>query len=492
MRTLFITLFILLTQANFSQLLGQTQAIHYSGVAVGSNGQALRNKQIQLQLAILEGDSLANPVFIERHLVRTDQNGAFSTIIGRAQAIFGSFDDIDWANFPVYLRVELDPNGGTNFQVIAIDEFLPVPYAIFTGESGNQNDHDRDSTNEFQDLSILGDQLTISDGNTITLPGDINDHDRDSTNEFQNLSILGDELTISEGNTIRLPTDINDHDRDSTNEFQNLSILGDQLTISDGNTITLPGDPDDHDRDSTNEFQDLSILGDQLTISEGNTITLPTDINDHDRDSTNEFQNLSILGDELTISEGNTITLPTDINDHDRDSTNEFQTIQLLNDTIRLSHGGGGIPINEIFNSSSPRFDFGTFEWSPTRTSIIRIKHSGNKLPALIEFKWFSKGSYNYGFIVNGESIVDANKLLATVYSPDAPDFAGSISIVNTFEDVAEGPVIVTGAIRRVGGRLKIFWQARISEITKKHIELTVHNGFNLSMAIVANWKITY
>ncbi len=43
-------------------------------------------------------------------------------------------------------------------------------------------------TNELQDISIIGHDITITNGSTITIPDNVNDADADATNEIQNLS----------------------------------------------------------------------------------------------------------------------------------------------------------------------------------------------------------------------------------------------------------------------------------------------------------------
>ena len=65
-------------------------------------------------------------------------------------------------------------------------------------------------------MSVVGNQITISNANTVSLPAV---QDPSPTNELQTLSIQGDSLTITNGNTVALPVSL---DNDSTNELQNL------------------------------------------------------------------------------------------------------------------------------------------------------------------------------------------------------------------------------------------------------------------------------
>lgn len=145
-------------------------------------------------------------------------------------------------------------------------------------------DDDGDVTNELQSLSISGDQLSISSGNTVTLPDHVDDADADPGNEFNtNLTLFGTNLELTDGGGTlsvdlgNLPDDVNDADADPGNELQDLSLSG--------NTLSLTADPTPVDLtpylDNTDQ-QALSINDDQLSISNGNTVTLPSSTEDAD------------------------------------------------------------------------------------------------------------------------------------------------------------------------------------------------------------------
>jgi len=122
---------------------------------------------------------------------------------------------------------------------------LPVP--TFT-------ELDASTTNELQTLTQSGNIITLSNGGgSFTLP-------TFTDTDAQSLSLIGNNLSISNGNTVVLPT---------YTDAQSLTITGNTLSISNGNTITLPTFTD-------TDAQSLSLVGNALTISNGNTITLPT------------------------------------------------------------------------------------------------------------------------------------------------------------------------------------------------------------------------
>ena len=157
-----------------------------------------------------------------------------------------------------------------------------------------------------QRLSLNGDTLSLSGGNSVKLGSGSVNLDNDSTNEVQNLSITGSTLTISKGNSITLPAFGTSNDNDSTNELNTaFALTGTTLTLTDA------GGAKTANLSSLNtDSQSLTLTGNTLAISGGNSVTLPAGSTSNDNDSTNEIQNLSIAGNVLTISKGNNVTLP--------------------------------------------------------------------------------------------------------------------------------------------------------------------------------------
>ena len=137
---------------------------------------------------------------------------------------------------------------------------------------------DTSCTNELQNLSssqsVEEVTLQISDGNSTTFS--IDDADASDNNELQSLSLSGNNLLLTQSNSISLPADqVDDADADASNELQSLSLSNDTLSLSQGGFVKLPGTPTDNaDADSTNELQQLSLNGNDLSISKGNTVTL--------------------------------------------------------------------------------------------------------------------------------------------------------------------------------------------------------------------------
>ena len=117
------------------------QAFNYQGVARDLSGNPILNQSIGLQIAILKGSATGTEVYKENHNTTTTDLGLFSLQIGTGTSVNGVFEDIDWGSDRHFMQVELDENGGSNFQIIGTSELLSVPYAIYAenGSKWNEN-----------------------------------------------------------------------------------------------------------------------------------------------------------------------------------------------------------------------------------------------------------------------------------------------------------------------------------------------------------------
>jgi hypothetical protein len=117
----------------------------------------------------------------------------------------GVFVAIDWSADQYFVQVSLDIAGGSNYQLMGVSQLLSVPYALHAQSADTVlNNPDPDPTNELQQLSLIGDTLSIENGNAVDLSG-LSYPDPDSTNELQQLSLNGDTIFIENGNYIVIP-----------------------------------------------------------------------------------------------------------------------------------------------------------------------------------------------------------------------------------------------------------------------------------------------
>ena len=182
------------------------QGINYQAVALDQQGQPIPgvdivgrpidDAEIGVRISILEASPTGNVLYQEEHEVLTDQYGMFNLTIGQGlQVSADPFNTINWQG-DKFLQVELSIETDGEFTLSAVQQLMSVPYAFLADRALNVDDADADPTNELQTLSISGDSLSISNGNTIRLPIS-NDFDTDSTNELQQLYVKDDSLFLT-------------------------------------------------------------------------------------------------------------------------------------------------------------------------------------------------------------------------------------------------------------------------------------------------------
>ena len=125
--------------ACITSIFAQTpEAINYQAVARDNNGNLIANQEIRLRVSILRGSASGTVVYSESHLKTTNDFGLATLSIGTGTVISGSFPSIRWGDDAYYLQTEMDPAGGTDFQLMGTSQFVSVPFALYakTAASG--------------------------------------------------------------------------------------------------------------------------------------------------------------------------------------------------------------------------------------------------------------------------------------------------------------------------------------------------------------------
>lgn len=191
-------LLILISVLSFTTFGQAPEGISYQAVIRNSTGAVLADAPVGLKVSILQTTSTGSSVYEESFAPTTNAFGLVNVVIGQGTVISGNFSMIDWSAGPYFAEVSADETGGTNYSLLGTQQLMSVPYALHSKMADNVindqvNDADADSTNEIQDISIAGSDLSITDGSTVTLP------DADSLNEIQFLSISDVYISLSNG-----------------------------------------------------------------------------------------------------------------------------------------------------------------------------------------------------------------------------------------------------------------------------------------------------
>ena len=143
------------------------QGINYQAVARDTLGNEITNQSLNIRFTIQKQIFIGSYLnqYQENHSVTTNDFGLFSVVIGQGISSMGILGNINWSSAHA-LKVEID--NGNGYIDMGVVPFMSVPFS-FKAESAvtadNANPYD-----EIQNLSISGDTLFISSGNSIVLP----------------------------------------------------------------------------------------------------------------------------------------------------------------------------------------------------------------------------------------------------------------------------------------------------------------------------------
>lgn len=109
----------------------QSGYFNYQGVARNSTGAPLANQAIQLRISIIDNNSSGPNLYTETHTTNTNAYGLYNVAIGNGSTVSGNFDNISWGDAAKFIKVEMDPTGGTSYQDLGTSELNSVPYAKY-------------------------------------------------------------------------------------------------------------------------------------------------------------------------------------------------------------------------------------------------------------------------------------------------------------------------------------------------------------------------
>lgn len=240
------------------------QSICYQAAAKNNQGVDMIDQNITIRAAILRGSPTGVVEWEETHSPTTDQFGLFTINVGEGSPTGNgaqqNFDLIDWGNGTYYLRIGMDPFGGSNFTTMGVTQIISVPYALYANEAGNAETADQATTAAFADTAAVAQVAEIAV-------------------QAQNAMVSQTTLQAVTSDTALYAhvaaTSADDMDKDPTNELQSLQMDGDTLQLVDANGNVTPGaEVTLGDNSSTNEIQMLDYNNGTLSISGGNAINL--------------------------------------------------------------------------------------------------------------------------------------------------------------------------------------------------------------------------
>lgn len=105
----------------------------YQAVIRNAKGELVSNQEISMQFSLVYEGQV---VYCEIHKPTTNQYGNIQVNVGEGQKVSGSFAAVPWSTMKVMMKIEVDPQGGTNYIDLGTIQLQPAPYAMYAAEAG--------------------------------------------------------------------------------------------------------------------------------------------------------------------------------------------------------------------------------------------------------------------------------------------------------------------------------------------------------------------
>ncbi|MBL7765596.1 MAG: hypothetical protein JNJ58_05855 [Chitinophagaceae bacterium] len=130
---LFTLLMLLMGSMAYAQA---PQKFNYQGIARDAKGNPVAKQQLAIKLSVLPTIDATVSEYEETQLVTTNEFGLYTLQIGAGTAISGEMKNVKWETGNKYIRVAIDPKGGTDYVDAGTTQLLSVPYAIYADKAG--------------------------------------------------------------------------------------------------------------------------------------------------------------------------------------------------------------------------------------------------------------------------------------------------------------------------------------------------------------------
>lgn len=107
------------------------QGVSYQAVAFSTTGSPVVNGNVGIKISILDNSITGTVVYSETHTKPTNAQGLFNLNIGQGTAVTGTFSGINWGGTSKFIKIEVDPAGGTNYTIVGTNQLMSVPYALY-------------------------------------------------------------------------------------------------------------------------------------------------------------------------------------------------------------------------------------------------------------------------------------------------------------------------------------------------------------------------
>lgn len=150
MKKLYATLGLFIASLLSAQV---PQAFSYQTIAFNASGAPIANGNVALRISILDNSATGTVLYTETQTKTTNSKGLVNLNIGQGTATTGSFGGINWGTNSKFVKVEMDPQGGSNYTNVGVNQLMSVPYALVAEQVDYNNI--KNNPNDINTLSFM-------------------------------------------------------------------------------------------------------------------------------------------------------------------------------------------------------------------------------------------------------------------------------------------------------------------------------------------------
>lgn len=125
--TMMLLAAVFMVQFGYSQI---PQSFSYQAVIRNSTGQPIASQSVKIQITLTDAVGTATH-YKETHTTTTSPLGLVTLNIGGGTLVSGNFSTVPWSGGAVYIKVEVDPAGGTTYTNLGSTKLTSVPFALY-------------------------------------------------------------------------------------------------------------------------------------------------------------------------------------------------------------------------------------------------------------------------------------------------------------------------------------------------------------------------
>jgi hypothetical protein len=137
-----VVLSLIITILCINSIAQVPESFNYQAIPRNASGGEYLSQAMNIKINILSGSPTGSSVYCETFAQTTTSLGLLNLQIGKGSPVFGNFATINWGANSFYLKVEIDPTGGTSYVEMGTTQLLSVPYAMHAKTVANYTEND--------------------------------------------------------------------------------------------------------------------------------------------------------------------------------------------------------------------------------------------------------------------------------------------------------------------------------------------------------------